>query len=279
MLANKIDSIFHPSDFSEASEVAFGHALKIALSARAALNVLHVDRGEDVEWSDFPGVRSTLERWRVIPPGSARSAVGELGIDVAKVIASSKRPVKACLNFLAKHPTDLIVLAVRPNHGRMEWLEKRVGRPLAQEAETTTLFIPHGVQGFVSPQDGSIALRRILIAVADKPPAQPAVDAAGRMIRNLGVESGEVTLLHVGESTHEPEVRIPQTRGWTWTRTTVGGEPAEAVMQAADAWSADLIAMTTRGSNGFLEALRRGVSQRVLGRSRCPVLSAPASTH
>jgi nucleotide-binding universal stress UspA family protein len=279
MLATRIDSIFHPSDFSEASEVAFGHALRIALSAHASLNVLHVDRGGDVEWSDFPGVRSTLERWRVIPPGSAKSAVGALGIDVEKVIASSKRPVKACLNFLAKHPTDLIVLAVRANHGRMEWLDKRVGRPLAQEAQTTTLFIPQGVQGFVSPQDGSVTLRRILIAVADKPPAQPAVDAVARMIRNLGVESGEVTLLHVGEPSHEPEVRIPRTRGWTWTRTTVSGEPAEAIMQAADSWPADLIAMTTRGSNGFLEALRRGVSQRVLGHSHCPVLSAPASAH
>jgi nucleotide-binding universal stress UspA family protein len=279
MTPTRIDSIFHPSDFSEASEVAFGHALKIALSARAALNVLHVDQGQDVEWSDFPGVRSTLERWRVIPPGSARSVVGQLGIDVEKVIASSNRPVKACLNFLAKHPTDLIVLAVRAHHGRVEWLEKRVGRPLAQEAETTTLFIPHGVRGFVSRDDGSVSLRKILIAVADKPPPQPAVDAVACMIRNLGVESGEVTLLHVGEIGREPEVRIPSTRGWTWTRKTVSGEPAEEIMRAADAWSADLIAMTTRGSSGFLEALRRGVSQRVLGLSRCPVLSAPATTH
>ena len=37
----KVESVFHPSDFSEASEVAFAHALKIALVAKAKLTVLH----------------------------------------------------------------------------------------------------------------------------------------------------------------------------------------------------------------------------------------------
>ena len=31
----KVESIFHPSDFSEASEVAFAHALKIALVTKS----------------------------------------------------------------------------------------------------------------------------------------------------------------------------------------------------------------------------------------------------
>ena len=39
----KLESIFHPSDFSEASEVAFAHALKIALVAGAKLTMLHVE--------------------------------------------------------------------------------------------------------------------------------------------------------------------------------------------------------------------------------------------
>ena len=38
----RIEVIFHPSDFSEASEVAFAHALKIALVTGSTLNVLHV---------------------------------------------------------------------------------------------------------------------------------------------------------------------------------------------------------------------------------------------
>ena len=66
----KLESIVHPSDFSEASEVAFVHALKIALVAGAKLTMLHVEASPGAEWQDFPGVRDTLERW-----GSSRKAV------------------------------------------------------------------------------------------------------------------------------------------------------------------------------------------------------------
>jgi len=128
----RVESIFHPSDFSEASEVAFAHALKIALETRAKLTVLHVEAGSGVEWQDFPGVRDTLERWGLIPKGSPRSAVGQLGINVDKVTTSSKDPVKACLGFLEMHPADLIVLAVHQHEGRMRWLEKSVGKPIAR---------------------------------------------------------------------------------------------------------------------------------------------------
>ena len=63
----KVESIFHPSDFSEASAVAFAHALKIALVTKARLRMLHVAADSNVEWQDFPGVRETLERWKLIP--------------------------------------------------------------------------------------------------------------------------------------------------------------------------------------------------------------------
>ena len=61
-------NIFYPSDFSPASEVAFAHALKWALLAQAELSILHVaPQPKDVQWTDFPGVRHTLERWGILP--------------------------------------------------------------------------------------------------------------------------------------------------------------------------------------------------------------------
>lgn len=39
----RFDTIFHPSDFSSASRVAFVHALKIALESNAMLQMMHVD--------------------------------------------------------------------------------------------------------------------------------------------------------------------------------------------------------------------------------------------
>jgi nucleotide-binding universal stress UspA family protein len=274
----RVESIFHPSDFSKASEVAFVHALKIALVAGAKFTVLHVEARPSVQWQDFPGVRNTLERWKLIPKGSPKSAVGQLGIDVDKVVASSKNPVRGCLGFLERHPTDLIVLAVRQHKGRMRWLEKSVGEPIACGAGQMTLFIPHGVNGFVSRQDGSISLRNILIPVTSKPRPQPSVEAAARMIRNLQLPAGIVTLLHVGPAAEMPSVKLPQDIHWTWNGVAKAGEPADTILQTATELGADLIVMTTDGRDGFLDGLRGTTSERVLRRSRCPVLNLPVGS-
>jgi hypothetical protein len=99
-----IASILHPSDFSVASEVAFAHALKAALIAKAQLTMMHVAPNMTAEWTDFPGVRETLTRWGLLPPDSPRSAVPALGIDVRKVMAYDDDPVKSVLAFFDRHP-------------------------------------------------------------------------------------------------------------------------------------------------------------------------------
>jgi nucleotide-binding universal stress UspA family protein len=271
----KLESIFHPSDFSEASEVAFVHALKIALVAGARLTMLHVEASPGAEWQDFPGIRDTLERWGLIPKGSPKSAVGQLGITVAKVLRLSKDPVKACLGFLEENPTDLIVLAVRQQEGIMRWLGKSVGKPIARSAGQMTLFIPHGVEGFVSRQDGAISLRNILIPITIKPRPQPSVESAARLIRNLQLAPGTVTLLHVGTTAKMPSLKLPIDTDWTWNRVAKVGEPADVILQTAMELRTDLIIMTTDGPDGFLDALRGSTSERVLRKARCPVANLP----
>ena len=268
-------SIFHPSDFSEASEIAFAHALKIALVTKSRLSVLHAAAKPDVTWTDFPGVRETLERWKLIPAGSPRSAVAGLGIDVHKVTVANPHPVEASLGFLERHPADLIVLAVRQHQGRMRWLADRVGEPIARRAGEVTLFIPHGVRGFVSHEDGSVSLRNVLIPITSKPRPQPAVDAAARLIRGLELASGTVTLLHVGTAGDAPAVKTPGGTGWVWNRVAREGDPDEVILEVAHELGADLIVMTTDGPDGFLDGLRGTTSERVLRRSRCPVATLP----
>jgi nucleotide-binding universal stress UspA family protein len=270
----KLESIFHPSDFSAASEVAFAHALKMALVAKTRLSILHVSAGANVEWQDFPGVRTTLERWSLVPKGSPKSAVAHLGIRVEKVMLEGD-PVKACLGYLERHPTDMIVLAVHQYEGRMQWLRKSVGQPIAEGAGGMTLFIPHGVDGFVSLQNGSVSLRNILIPITTKPRPQPAIEAVLRLIRNLQLASGTVTLLHAGPASDSPSVRIPDDTGWTWNHLAQEGEPTEVILRTADSIDADLIVMTTDGPEGFLDGLRGTTSERVLRKTRCPIVNLP----
>jgi hypothetical protein len=240
--------------------------------------MLHVEASHSTEWQEFPGVRDTLERWKLIPMGSSKSVVGKLGIKVKKVIASSKDPVKACLDFLEKHPEDLVVLAVHQREGRARWLEKSVGEPIARGAGQMTLFIPHGVEGFVSRQDGSISLRNILIPVTRKPSPQPSVEAAARLIRNLELPAGVVTLLHVGPADEMPSMKLPADSDWTWNAIARAGTPADIILQTATELLSDLIVMTTDGPDGFLDGLRGTTSQRVLRKARCPVANLPVGS-
>jgi nucleotide-binding universal stress UspA family protein len=274
----RVESVFHPSDFSDASEIAFVHALKIALMCRARLSVMHVEASSNVEWQDFPGVRDTLERWMLIPKESARTSVHQLGLDVDKVLTTSKDPVSACLEYLDGNPADLIVLAVRQREGRMRWLEKSVGQPMARRAGLITLFIPHGVEGFVSRADGSVSLRNILVPVASKPRPQPAIEAVERIIRNLELPEGTVTLLHAGPDSDMPALKLPERTGWSWQRAARTGDPVGTILQAAAEFTADLIVMTTGGPDGFLDALRGTTSERVLRKVRCPVANLPVGS-
>ena len=219
-----LDSILHPTDFTEGSRVAFHHALKAALLAKSKLTLLHVSPGEDVEWTDFPGVRETLERWGLLPAGSPRSAVPQLGIDVRKIIAQQANPVKAVLGYLDGHAADLIVLATHQQEGRAHWLRNSVAEPVARRAGQMTLFIPGGSAGFVSAEDGSVSLERILIPVAAKPRPQPAIEAAARLATRLNCPRGTFTLLHVGDSDRMPAVRCPDVPGWTWEKSRVSAK-------------------------------------------------------
>ena len=134
------------------------------------------------------------------PDGQSQECGGDkLGIDVGKVLLSSKDPVKLPWFSEKSIPSILIVLAVRQHEGRMRWLEKSVGKPIARGAEQMTLFIPHGVEGFVSPAGWRPSRSGISSSpVNSKPRPEPAVEAAARLIRNLELPAGFVTLLHVG---------------------------------------------------------------------------------
>jgi nucleotide-binding universal stress UspA family protein len=274
----KLESIFHPSDFSAASEVAFAHALKLAVVAKTRLSILHVTDDKTVAWQDFPGVRNTLERWNLIPHGSPKSAVGDLGVSVEKIVLEGD-PVKACVNFLERHPTDLIVLAVHQSDGRMQWLRKGVGKPIAKEVGELTLFVPHGMKGFVSLKDGLVSLRNILIPITTKPRPQPAVEIAASLIRELQLPQGTVTLLHVGHSGNAPSIRIPNNTSWSWNRLAKEGEPADVILETARNIAADLIVMTTDGPDRFLDALRGTTSERVLRETPCPIVNLPVGAN
>jgi nucleotide-binding universal stress UspA family protein len=270
-----IESVLHPTDFSEASLTAFYHALKAALLTKSKLTLLNVCEDGEPPWSDFPGIRETLERWKLLPPNSPKSAVGELGVRAAKIVARNRDPVKAVLGFLEHEPVDLIVLSASNRKGRARWLGSSVSEPLAHTAWQTTLFIPANCRGFIDPEDGSVDLKRVLIPIAQSPRAQPAIDAAHRLVKRLNCPAGTFILMHVGTNQSMPAVRCPEVAGWKWEKQLTSGEVIQSIVATAKQVDTDVIVMSTDGRNEFLDALRGSHSERVLRHGVAPLLTVP----
>jgi len=269
--------ILHPTDFSEASEVAFVHALKLALAMQGRLHVLHVssDAGP-VRWRSFPGVREALERWGVLPAGSPPEAVADLGIEVVKVEAVGDDPVVATHEFLQTHPAELIVLATHQRDGLARWREPSVAERIARQAHQVTLFVPGGTGGFVEAVSGRIRLERVLIPVDRVPAPQPAVEAAAALASLQGRTPVTFRMVHAGGAEF-PAVMIHDKPGWTWERRALAGEAPTALGEAISAFDPDLLVMTTAGHHGFMDALRGSTTERVLRATPCPLLAVSVS--
>lgn len=273
-----IENVLHPTDFSEGSLVAFHHALKAAIAARSRLTLLHVSTDSNSQWADFPGIRETLERWGLLPKGSPKSAVAELGVAASKVVANEAAPVEAVLRYLERHPADLIVLATSQRGGPVRWLGKSVSGPVTNKAGQMTLLIPGDAGGFVSGNDGSVKLNRILIPIARTPRPEPALNAAARFVRKFNSLEGTFTVLHVGDSNTMPALRCPEIAGWTWKKELRSGDVIAGIVKTAKDLEADLIVMSTDGRNGFLDGLRGSHSERVLRNCTAPLLTIPVGS-
>ena len=274
--------VLHTTDFSDASDVAFAHALRLALAAHAEFSLIHVTRPGDVQaeknWVEFPRIRQALQRWTMLAGGGSAETVGRAGLRVGKILGFDADPVRSVLDYLRSHPTELIVLAAHQRTGIERWTHKATAGPIARGSGEVTLFVPEGVEGFVSAETGAVTLNAILIPIDKNPAPQVAVDSARALLDGLGCADTTVTLLHVGAEGSMPEAQIPESRRRDWRRVTRGGEPVEEILWAADEVSAGLIIMVTDGRHGFLDALRGSTTERVLRRSPCPILAVPAGS-
>ena len=276
-----VESVFHPSDFSEESSFAFAHALAVALGRPTELTIMHASSSrEDEDWRRFPPVRKTLERWGLLDPGSPRTAVfDELALRIKKVNVHGRDPAEAVVHFLAKNPTDLIVLATEGRRGMPRWLRSSAAERIARESRTMTLFVSAEARGFVSPSDGAVTIRRILIPVDHRPDPWAALVYATRVAGAMaeeGCEPVELIRLHVGDSPEIPPGRTPEAQNGRWVGIRKEGDVVEEIVNVAKERNVDAIFVPTDGHRGFLDALRGTVSEQVVRKAPCAVLAVPS---
>jgi len=269
--------IFHPTDFSAAESSAFAHALKLTCLVQGELTMMHVDPTVGrKDFEDFPRIRPLLARWGVLPEGSSKGDVVNLGIQIKRVRAVADHATDAILQQLMAHPSDLLVLSTHQRDGFARLTHKAVAEPLSRKTHTKTLFVQTGVEGFVSTETGKINLTRVLIPIVHTPHPQPAINLAAELASALGSEHVLFELVHLGKEADLPKFTKPERPGWSWETLAAKGDPVEWILAAGAEFDVDLIVMMTEGHNSLFDLLRGSTTERVVRGARCPLLAIPA---
>ena len=273
-----IRSVVHATDFSAADERAFAHALGVALLVAAKLTILHVTPDPSANWSGFPAVRKTLERWKLLEPGSAQEDVfAKLGVSVRKMALESRFPALAVAQHLEKDPADLLVVATEGREGVARWMHSSAAEAMARRSRTMTLFVPADAQrDVVALTDGNLTLENVLIPVDRTPDPGAALEFARRAAMIVSDNQATITLLNVGDGQALSSLHVQDGEQWKFVRLHREGDPVDEIVSAADGVRADLIVMPTEGRHGVFDALRGSTTERVLRRVRCPLLAVPA---
>jgi nucleotide-binding universal stress UspA family protein len=268
-----IQSIVHPTDFSDLSGRAFVHALRIAVAARSRLHLIHVQERDSDDAMVFPQVRRILAQWGFIGDNEVSLAIGG---ELETLVSTTRRtPVQGILSFLDQHASDLLVLATHGRDGLERLLTGSVAETVSRRSAIPTLFVAPGSRGFVSPVSGDIELRRVLVPIDHSPAPARAMETVRRFVDMLTRADISLVLFHVGTSapvvfkaSGEPEYPQPV--------ILRSGNTVDSILNAAIEFDVDLIGMPTAGHHGVLDALRGSTTERVLRHAPCPVLAVQA---
>lgn len=264
--------IYHPTDFSQGSQTAFEHSLRLALNAQGTLRLVHVGEEESPDWAGFPGVRFTLERWGLLSPGSLKSDVLNLGLEVQKFFMSTKDSEKAIASDISRKNAELVVMATHARQGLGRLLHTSVFKHVLRSSKKPILVVPHGVSGFVEPESGRCHLRRVLIPVSPEVHPNHVVHLANRFFETLEAEKVEARFLYVGEKAEAPALQYRDSERVHWEYVTRTGEVVRTISGELASFAPQLIIMLERGRNSVMDYLIPGKLERLTGESDCPLL-------
>jgi nucleotide-binding universal stress UspA family protein len=297
-------SILVPLDGSSFGERALPLAAGIAWKANAQLRLLHVHTAEgEVELPtltpyQFEGLNARFTEER------ASREEGDYLADVARRLCE-KAPLSlatailggtlavALERYIRDSDGDLLVMTThaRGALGRL-WLGS-VGDTLVRRAGKPVVLIHAADDGLEAHLDEEPAVGRMLVALDGSPLAEQVLEPACDLARVLGsrlelftvvtpamVAAGAFGRLAAGgtaavdaaqaylEAVHarlgadvEAEVQV-----------SAGGDPAAAILNAAEMRGAGLIALATHGRGGLSRLVAGSVAEKVVHATRTPVL-------
>ncbi len=234
--------------------------------------MLHTGReGRDaIPWDQFPGIRETLTQWRRLPANAPRTAVAEtLNVGVAKMGMRESTPRRGIVEYLGRHPADLLVMATAGRRGlARRLLGPSVAETVCHVSRTHSLMLPKRGPDLIDPATGRGCLRRVLYVVAAKHDPRADLIFIGRWLPPLSDGDLQVALLQPEDADDSATDALPQIPRleWRWERRE--GERSAAIITAAQATDAELVVLPTR--------LRSRDTEETLRSLRLPLLVIPA---
>lgn len=254
-------------EVDRADDRSFTTALALCRSFDAKLHIVHVvppatrHQADAIERQDY--LRDLRARGDAAQVDSLISV--EYGVP-ARVLAAAA----------AYHEADLVIVG-RPRHSLGD--AASVAECVLREVSCPTLVVPTRI-----PRWG-LGPERVLCAV-DLAGHPSALLAAARM---LAGPAAAINLLHVLETSasedddadrraavaalRQLQSVIPPAGAGMTSATLAKGERVDAVLQAARAFSAELIVC---GARGFRESLRSSTITLLIHHAMCPLLAVPA---
>lgn len=298
----RLERVLFPTDFSACADQALAVALDLARSNDAELHLLHavVLHAYDPERTSAQLAEceeEVVRRWQEI---AAERLAGAAGRDqpAPRLVIEQRRGVSAAnviLAYAREHDSDLVVMGTHGRRGPSQLLLGSVAEQVVRRCECPVLT----VRERTDPQLIS-AVERILVPVDFSDHAQRALANAKYLAAAVGAS---VQLLHVVEQVIHPSfyavgkttltqldpelpVRCRQHLA-AWFDTTPGppvpaeyhvseGKAVSEIVRFAEQDGSDLIVIATHGLGGLQHFLLGSVTEKVVRRAPCPVLTVKA---
>ncbi len=261
-----IKKILVPLDGSRLAEQVLAPAARIAESAQGTLVLLHAVT--PAEWFSM-SARDYVARERRHSAeylSALAERLGNNGIGIQERVVTGE-PSRAIVVSASREKADLIALSTHGRSGVREWAFGSVAERVLRTTSRPVL-----VYRGRAPGGGEI--RRILLALDETDQTLAVVPAAVDLAEAM---KAELLLFHAGK-------RLPATvqkaRAMVGRRNVavhsrlMGGDPAAAILTAADDEKADLVALTTAGKTKNDKVFFGSVAEEVLRKADRPLLVA-----
>ena len=270
--------ILSATDFSAASERAFLHALGLAAGQHARLTLLHIgpESRKEVPWDKYPGVRDTLVKWQMMEADAPRTDVmDQLGMNVKKMAMRDEDPYNGILDYVRKHPTDLLVMATGARSGAARMKRASVAESVSYSSHSHALLLPDDTNDLVDIASGSRLLKNALVIYDHEPDPRNAISWLSNWLPMFAEDTVDAHLLYVGDEETVPEVAIPTLPKVNWKPAVKNGPLRETILAYADEVEAQMIVMMNEPSRGLLGRLRGSLCEQILRQSGRPMLLMP----